>query len=579
MPIPLVVDQPEEESYVGLANRLPITTMEAVKTTFQDELFNNAATAKITNYFAKKEMEQLPGKELSVEELNQKYDGLGLTWDGPKREAVAEFIADKQRDRLYTQKKLESGPDDYMTEGLKFGAAVAAHIADPTELGLTVATAGVFRLGAAAAFGAKAIQGAGLGAKVALGVGEGAVSQIALEPLEFMYDKEFQRDYQAIDAFKRVAYGAAMGGLLEGGVHSGQKLIQKMRKTKAHAVSHDAALGQFAEGRPVDVEPIVEAYNAERVGLKNPEIPDYSGRTQYQFQPFDPASPAGRKIYLGSQSALEDFKILDLTAHGPEGFVDNPLIANADAASAFNETVGMVHEITLSPEARIISTSQAVGANERVLLTQAIKEAFKDLPSGKTIIDGLEKGRLEFTSLNDIVSAANSLGISDSAVFKALEPKLEAVGFHGLHIEDAVSNANRFEFFTNAIRNNGTEGARLFDSVSPFAGDERLVQGLSPEKVAELRAKQANPEMAIDKEIDAFSTEALEKADAYLNDPIKVIDEEIALFNEKLAPYKDDPEFKDFFDELERFDADYKKVEKDQDFIMKAAMDCVVKYG
>lgn len=579
MPIPLVVDQPDESNYEGLANRLPITTMEAVKTSFEDELYNNAATAKILNYFEKKETEQLSGKELSVEELNQKYDGLGLTWDGPKKEAVAELVADKQRQKIYYEQKLKAGPDDYLTNGLQMGAALAAHIADPTEMGLTVATAGIFRLGAAAAFGARAIQGAGLGARVAMGVGEGAISQIALEPVEYLYDKEFQRDYEATEAFRRVAYGAAMGGLFEGVLYSGQKLYNKMKKTKAHAVAHDVALGQMADGRPVDVEPVIEAFNQERLGASSNDVPDFSGRTKYQYQPFDPKAPGGRKIYVGSQSALEDFSVLDLTAHGPEGFVDNPLIANADAASAFNETKGLVHEITLSPQARIISTDQLVGPNEKALLSQAIKEAFKDIPQAKTLVDGIEKGRLEFNTLNDVISAANSLGLSDTAVFKALEPKLEAVGFHGMHIADAASNANRFEFFTNAIRNNGTPDAKLFESVSPFASDERLVGKMSPQREMELRQKQQSPSMAEDEELAAFVSQAEAKADPFIADPLKALDDEITFFKEKFEAYRNDPEFKDVVDYVDELEAQYAKAEKQQDFLAKAAMNCVVKYG
>jgi len=349
MPIPLVQDQPSEQDYVGLMDKLPVSLGESVGTTFSDELFNNAATAKIVDYNRKKQLEKQEGKELSVEELTQKYDGLGLTWDGPKKEQVAEFIADSQREKIYNQKKIEAGPDGYLAGGLKLGAAVVAHAADPTELGLTIATAGVFRIGAAAAFGARAVQGAGLGARLAMGVGEGAVTQLALEPGEYVFDKEFQRDYDSTEALKRVTYGALMGAGMEGLVWSGQKLMSKMKRTKAHAVAADTALTQMHNGEPVNVEGVVSAFNNERMPTGAPEgVVDFSGRTQYNYEPFNSKAPAGKKVYLGTQSGLENLQQVSKEWRGAEGFTDHPLIANADAAGNFNEVNGLVHEAILS---------------------------------------------------------------------------------------------------------------------------------------------------------------------------------------------------------------------------------------
>lgn len=594
MPLPLVQDQPDESSYQGLVDRLPTTMGQQVATTFKSE-FGNAVTSRVVDHFALQAVEKQGGqKTLSQEELAAKYQDLGINWDGPKKEGVAEFIANKRRQEMYDEQKIQAGPQGFLSKGMRFGAGVVAHMVDPTEAALTIGTAGLFRMGLAARYGVAAMESAGLLGRVAIGAGEGVATQVALEPVQQMSDREFQRDFNSVDVLHRLALGAAMGAAFEGAAYGAGRLLRKMTKTEAHVEAHDAAVTQLATERPLNVDPIAKDFEHERSGVMN-EVPDYSGRTRApESKVFDPAHPEGHKVYHGTLASLEDFHAIPENTRGAEGWIDHVGIANADAASKWNRNgiVGNVFEKEMAPTARIISTSEKLGHNETNLLQTAISNARRgELPAMgtdaiKTAFEGIARDirdkKVRFNTLNDLFDyAREKYGMSEEQLFKRLEPELEKVGFHGMHIYDAERGVNRFEFFEKSLRENGSPEAPLFKSEQVYKGDPRLVPEVTPETASETIQKQMDPhgdapytkqEVAKTAEIGNTVPKDDAEMDTFVSERARIAMEEIKSMNDAGQLRAEDAKELEDIGIFEKISADIGKA-------LKEAANCVLSNG
>lgn len=594
MPFPFIQDQPSEETYQGLTERLPIGLQEQVQTSFMNELTTGGVTSKIYDLYKKSELENQPGRVLSPEELNQKYQGLGLSFSEPQKEQVAEYVADRQRKKIYNDKKVESGPDSYLSHGLRLGAGIAAHLADPTELAVTVGTAGLFRLGIAAKYGAQAVSKAGLAGRLGLGAAEGVIGQVALEPGEYLFDKEFARDYSAVEALERVGFGAGMGSVLEGGGYALSRLMKRM-KGNAGRAAQDIALSQLDQGRLVDVAPIVESIEREAFQWpgSRPLAPgaaqplDFSGRLNYQFRHFDQARPGGEKVYLGTKSSLEDFNMLSRDHWGDAGMVSHPGLAHADAANHWNDASGNIFEMTLADTARLASSSQVLTLPEKKLILDAINSfAQKGDVNFKNISRAYERGGLELNTLGDALNVVRSFGVDDKHLIDAMKPTLEAAGFHGVHVEVNESGAqlNRFEFFDDALKTGkNNAGEALFKDTRALSPDNRLMPEFTPvERADRLRQSMQKdfeilPEERIElDEIESKFDGTDESFDAHLDEA----DLEVKEYLKQLeAEVKDNPELEKLLEVSREVDNVFAEETKGVEKMLKYAMSCVGKNG
>jgi len=170
-------------------------------------------------------------------------------------------------------------------------------------------------------------------------------------------------------------------------------------------------------------------------------------------------------------------------------------------------------------------------------------------------------------------------GIDKEAVLNALEAPLSEMGFHGFHYPDGDTSINRFQFFDKALENNGSEGARLFEKSSPLSPDERLIQSPTTKDAADFMEASKMQPKPMEKEYADFAQKAELKGDFAPGDFEKNIDESLSEMSQRITSLKEDPELANVVEFVNQLDSSFKKIEKDTDFITKAAMNCVGLYG
>ena len=208
-----------------------------------------------------------PSPLRSMEELNERYSDIGLTFSQPTREAVARLLADTRRRELARQHVLARGSRaGWGTHGTYFAAGLLATMADP----INIASAFVPIVGPAR-FAQMAAHAGVTAARAGRGVVEGAVGAALVEPIVVAGAIAEDADYGAVDTLLNLAFGGVLGGGLHlaGGKiadiyrrRTGAPTLQE-RLSAAGAETREAvlktAVAQTAEGRQVDVEPILDA--------------------------------------------------------------------------------------------------------------------------------------------------------------------------------------------------------------------------------------------------------------------------------------------------------------------------------
>lgn len=471
MALPLVQTNPGPEYYNSLADRLPVSGWDQLVTAFEAESERTVVSQLATRAeLARLESEE-GQRELSVDELNEKYKDIGLRFDGPQKERVAEYIAQSYRERTYLEQKIASGPQGYTSLIGRFGAGVIAHALDPVETGLTFATGGLLRLGAAAVFG-RSVAPSLLG-RVGVGAAEGALTQAALEPLNYSTLNKLQEDYTAAESLYNIAIGAAFGGVVEGAGYGIQKFIDRKRGVRpgAELLSHEAAIAQLLDGKKVDPSG-VSADVAAELSRRIPRVSDFSGRMDYQYRPYDPLAGDGRKFYIGTMSENEALSAVERTRRGFQGFVDDAGRANADAASKYNETIGNVFEVELG-DARLVDTSRLLNENEIRALNSILEGS--DNKEVSKLSKQLAKG--EFQTVRDLLVEAGNREILPQ-VADALERGLAGLGFDGYFRN--MGDHNAIELFESAVRSPVKEDGRVvYRQTGVFKGDEAIVPGIT----------------------------------------------------------------------------------------------------
>ena len=201
----------------------------------------------------------------SPDELNARYGDLGLSFEAPEREAVADMLADLRREELARQRVLaRDSRAGFWTEAVYFGAGLLATAADP----INVASAFVPIVGPTR-FAQWAARTGVTTARAGRGVAEGVAGAALVEPIVLAGAEAESADYGTVDSLMNLAFG----GILGGGLHvAGGKLVdlaggrgRAMREKLAAAAPETreavvrTAVAQTATGRKVDVEPVLDA--------------------------------------------------------------------------------------------------------------------------------------------------------------------------------------------------------------------------------------------------------------------------------------------------------------------------------
>lgn len=214
---------------------------------------------------------------LSPTEANQQYGIAGhLVFDSETPEEVARELRQLKLEELMRQ-------DTRRRSSAGWGADLAAGLLGSLRDPLSVGSAFIPFVGQARFAAMVARVGAPM-ARATTGAVEGFAGAALLEPLVYYGAQADQADYTAADSLMNLTFGTVMGGGLHLGAGfigdrwAGRRVASDLaRKVDDLPVEHraaiiDTAVGQVESGRPVDIDPVLDAASAlqERRAFQQP---------------------------------------------------------------------------------------------------------------------------------------------------------------------------------------------------------------------------------------------------------------------------------------------------------------------
>lgn len=216
-----------------------------------------------------------PRALMAPEDANKEFKLPGMVpFSRPVSRETAQDIFEEHRRRLERENIIARRDGGVLTGGVaRFGTQLLAGALDP----LNVASAFIPVVPEAkvaawlADAGAGAIARAGVRARV--GLAEGVVGAAALEPANYLLDRQTQNDWTMGNAAMNIALGAVMGGAL----HTGVGAVRDWRAGPADQAFADgvgrlsaesreagmrAAVAAHVEGRPVNIADALDASEA-----------------------------------------------------------------------------------------------------------------------------------------------------------------------------------------------------------------------------------------------------------------------------------------------------------------------------
>lgn len=208
---------------------------------------------------------------LTPEEANNRF-GMGgqLKFDQPVSATTARRLQELKREELLRQSIIQRGRGGVIETVGGLGAGLLASALDP----INIASAFIPVVGEAK-YAVWAAKFGKSGARFAKGAAEGAIGAAVVEPIVLAGAQMRQADYTAADSLLNIAFGTALGGGLHMGVGwVGDKLAGRRPSPIAQAIDQAplevkeaalrGAIAAIAEGRPIDVGPLIEAAQPTR---------------------------------------------------------------------------------------------------------------------------------------------------------------------------------------------------------------------------------------------------------------------------------------------------------------------------
>jgi hypothetical protein len=346
-----LADTASHALFSGVRGVLDYTAMDAARQqTIRDQQFNVDPT-------------QDPGGALiDPKEWQTKYPDLGLTFTPDMGQAQAQLLVDHRQDELRRQYVLDHSPNTFMAKTARGLTDFAVSALDP----LNIAAAFVPGLGETRA-GLIAARYGKTAARLAEGAAAGATGMAALQPIQYAEAQAYEDHYGPMDAFLNVAFGAALGG----GLHAGFGKISDFFD-RAHPETQEAALrssvGQMAEGRPVDVEPVLATDPGiveQRIGTAEPGPID-----SFPVINQEDLTLAGRQAQLQQDVASHEAALTELKAKVDALPAEKP--ESVARLRDLQDTEGKMLSEDLTPEGR-----RALAQRRDEILTNTNPETLK----------------------------------------------------------------------------------------------------------------------------------------------------------------------------------------------------------
>ncbi|MFP4003685.1 MAG: hypothetical protein ACLFV8_07920 [Alphaproteobacteria bacterium] len=232
-------------------DRLDAPFSDAIAATAEDAFVHNPVSALGRIAGLQAERMGSVGSVVPAEELNERFGALGLHFDRPERMGAVGVIVRRKREEIARRSRLARASKDIGTLGAQLLTGLAVSAIDPVNVASAfVPVVGQSRYAIWLERFGKA------GARLRRGAVEGAVGAAAVEPIILTAAELDQSDYGALDSLLNVAFGTALGG----GLHTGMGALSDFMGRLSPEVREGAlrsAVAQMAEGRNVDVEPVL----------------------------------------------------------------------------------------------------------------------------------------------------------------------------------------------------------------------------------------------------------------------------------------------------------------------------------
>ncbi len=489
MPVPLIQEDTGDLWNKNAGDYLPSTTWDAAlaaaNLAADKTSLGIAGDFYLKNKFDSMELQ----KELSVEELNQKYMGSGITWTGPQKEITAAMIAKKhEQDAMWSNRAaMGNGVVNFGT-GLLVGAGDPAMFLGGKAIGMALKGSSMVP-----AF----LKGESLLPSLSRGAVEGAAVMAPLEVGDVLRNRAYERDVSMTESLKNIAMGGAFGATLEGigfaarefpGYikSASEKFLPRGAKVEDNARAVEMAAGQLELGKRPNINPVIEAFSRERSG-EGPRPPGYEHLDQPHI-PVDASQPVTKEYYLGSHSQVEQLHLA--AADGQHGNAstdfgqglygsDSLAAENGYAASSFGETAGspgLIHRFE-TQQAKLFDTERPLTKDEAQALAPAIA------PIDKQIAKDLVSGDLNLRQAYDHLSMEAK---------NELNKRVETLGYDGLHFKDGTDAAprNGVMMFPDKAENARVTG-------EPIQADPSVKGGLTESELSAANEKMTAPESEV----------------------------------------------------------------------------------
>lgn len=521
--------------------------------------------------------------------LNKEVPDLPVPVAEPMTRRAFNRIKKNHEKRVLAQRKIALGPQDYMTTGMSFGAALLAHATDPLEIGAGLVTGGAFTIAKGVKMGLrsgsilrgleKASKLRALESKVPLralrqDIVEGVVGNVAVEPIVALAARGDNADYDAWDSAQGVALGTIGFAGVKYGIHRGFEAFRNYRGRQSEMLD-ETQRARFVSDKKINADEMEAQFLRETesrpirdsrpMGSTEPVNRDYT------YVEKSEANLRGTDMYAVSHRGTGDLELENITKleddFGPTiNFTDNPNHANGAAARGSSSNApGRI--IRVRPEEQNLIDLETRLPNDviniinRAMGPAGVKRLFSKLDfeaKGRRVIDGIKEGITR--------------GMVDEQVLDRIAEELSKAGFDGYKFKGGQALGKSQPNY-NGMALFNTKKVKQVDSFNPDMASQVLPDTNRVREMANESASERS-NVDFDETLEPRTKELLERGDPQVDEnQLKAFESEAL---EEMQIRRDLGQVsKEFADDIK---ADQAKAEKLEE-IEKAAFVCVERNG
>jgi len=187
------------------------TTLGQTLTAVKEEAWQFNPSASLSTFYelegAEAEDKQAQQAPISKDELNNKYNNIGLTFEEDEYPSVVEIMVQQKNEENRRNSIIQRGPTGIGPGIAKFATGLGVSMLDPINIGVSfIPVVGQAR------FASLVAKQGFTRARLTKGAVEGAVGAALIEPIVYGVAQAVKADYDMMDSFLNLTFGTVMGG-------------------------------------------------------------------------------------------------------------------------------------------------------------------------------------------------------------------------------------------------------------------------------------------------------------------------------------------------------------------------------